>query len=285
MKPFSAIDLTTDKKNETANGIEFCTAKPSEALTRSFEDATNQTDDTLNKAKLPLPLRIVQTLSLYVWLITFVALLKSLGNVESLDVAYRNADWVFWLCGIAFVIWLVLKIFSKRHEISVLRTEDSELALSRLESVSNAILNELSVPANARETDVLSFFYKEKNGKLKHVMKGTSAFNYLNLVYHVYADEENLYLTNLDGRYTFPKASLKAIRMVKQSGILASWNKEAPMNEGFYKQFKLQTNSYGCVIDRKHYILELEKDGETWGIYFPSYELPTFEVLTGLKAE
>ena len=30
--------------------------------------------------------------------------------------------------------------------------------------------------------------------------------------------------------------------------------------------------------------LELEHEGETWGIYFPCYELPVFEELTGLKA-
>ena len=285
MKPFAAIDLTANKKNDTVNGMEFCDRKPSEALVRSLENASAQADDTMNRAKLPFPLRITQTVCFYLWLIAAIGLLKGIAGVETLEVAYNNAAWVFWICGISFVIWLVLKLLAVQHEKTVLGAEDSEQVLSRLEGVSGAILSELSVPSNARETDVLTFYYKDKNGKLKHVMKGTSAFNYLNLVYHAYADEENFYLSNLDGRYAFPKASLKAIRTVKQNTILASWNKEAPLDEGFYKQFKLQTNQYGCVITRKYHILVLEKDGQIWGIYFPCYELPTFEILTGLKAE
>ena len=285
MKPFASIDLTTNKKNDTVNGMEFCDKKPSEALTQALQKASDQADETLKKAKLPLALRIIQAICLYGWLLIAISILKSLSELGSIAEAYNNAAPLFWIAGIAFVVWLALKLLSVRQEKTVLNDEDSAQTLSRLEGASGAILSELSVPSNARETDILTFYYKEKNGKLKHIMKGTSAFNYLNLVFHAYADEENLYLTNLDGRHVFPKASLKAIRTVKQNVILATWNKEAPLDEGFYKQFKLQQNQYGCVIAKKYHILELERDGQVWGIYFPCYELPTFEILTGLKAE
>jgi hypothetical protein len=36
---------------------------------------------------------------------------------------------------------------------------------------------------------------------------------------------------------------------------------------------------------KPYHILELEKDGETYGIYFPAYELAAIESLTLLKAE
>jgi len=285
MKPFAAIDLTADKKNETVNGLEFCCAKPSEALTRSFETSSEQVDETLNRAKLPLLLRIIKSLCGGLGLIVFISLLKGLGDVETLDEAYHNAGWLFWLCGGCLLAWGILKFISRKREKSVLETEDSEQSIARMNGLCEAIFSELSVPASAREADILTFYYKDKNGKLKHVTKGSGVFNYLNLVYRVYADEENLYIVNLDGKYAFPKASLKAIRTKKENAILASWNKDAPFNEGFYKQFKLQENQYGGIIIKTHHILELERNGETWGIYFPSYELPTFEVLTGLKAE
>lgn len=284
MKPFAAFDLTTDKKNENANGVEFCCQRPSEALSKAFEESSAQVDKTLDKSKLPLPLRILQWVLGAAGILIFVGILKGLGGVESLDVAYKNAGFLFWICGGCLLGWAILKFLGSRQEKAVLETEDSEQVLARMEGLCKAVYAELGVPENARETDIFSFYYKEKDGNVKHVSKGTP-FNYLNLVHHVYADEENLYLANLDGKYVFPKSALKAIRTKQEHVAAAVWQKDTPHNDGFYKQFKLREDDYGCIHMKTYYILELEHDGELWGIWFPCYELPTFEVLTGLKAE
>lgn len=285
MKPFAAVDLTHDKKNEAFNGEEFCCAKPSEGLDCAFAEASEQVSGILKRAALPTPLKILEWICMFLGLTTFIGLLRGLGGVESVDAAYRNAGPIFWICGISLVGWFILWLVGRKREKTVLENEDNELALSRMSGLCDAIFAELSVPSNAREVDILSFQYKEKNGKLKQVLKGNSAFNYINLVYRVYGDEENLYLVNADGKYAFPKTSLKAIRTKKERVILSSWNKDTPHDEGYYKQFKLQENQYGGVITKPYHILELEKDGQLWGIYFPCYDLATFEVLTGLKAE
>lgn len=285
MKPFAAVDLTHDKKNEAFNGEEFCCAKPSESLAHAFAEASEQVSGILKRAALPTPLKILEWICMFLGLTTFISLLRALGDVESLDVAYGNAPWAFWLCGISLVGWFILWLVGQKRQKAVLEDESNEQAVSRMNGLCDAIFAELSVPSNAREVDILSFQYKEKNGKLKHVQKGNSYFNYINLVYRVYGDEENLYLVNADGKYAFPKASLKAIRTQKKQVILSSWNKDTPHDEGYYAQFKLQVNQYGCVITKPYHILELEKDGQLWGIYFPCYDLKTIEVLTGLEAE
>jgi hypothetical protein len=41
----------------------------------------------------------------------------------------------------------------------------------------------------------------------------------------------------------------------------------------------------GFVFCKEYHVLELEQNGEEWGIWFPPYELPAMEALTGLKAE
>lgn len=41
----------------------------------------------------------------------------------------------------------------------------------------------------------------------------------------------------------------------------------------------------GILWIKPHHILVIEQDGEEYGIYFPAYELSTFERLTGLSAE
>ena len=45
-----------------------------------------------------------------------------------------------------------------------------------------------------------------------------------------------------------------------------------------------QTNT-GEVSIKPYYVLEIENDGDLYGIYFPCYELATFERLTGLNAQ
>ena len=285
MKPFAAVDLTHDKKNEAFNGEEFCCAKPSESLSHAFHEASEQVTGILKRAALPTALKVLEWICMFLGLTTFIGILRGLGDVESLATAYRNAGPIIWICGLSLVGWFILWLVGRKREKAVLEDEGNEQAVSRMNGLVDAIFAELSVPSNAREVDILSFRYKEKNGKLKHILKGNSVFNYLTLVYRVFADEENLYLVDADGKYAFHKASLKAIRTKKERVILSSWNKDVPLDEGYYKQFKLQENQYGGVITKPYHILELEKDGEIWGIYFPCYDLATFEVLTGLKAE
>lgn len=64
-----------------------------------------------------------------------------------------------------------------------------------------------------------------------------------------------------------------------------SWNKDEAYNKGVYKQYKLVEDNLGRVSGKNYQILELNSGGERWGIYFPRYELPVFEEITGLKAD
>lgn len=52
-----------------------------------------------------------------------------------------------------------------------------------------------------------------------------------------------------------------------------------------YKAYKLSEGDNGLIYCKPYYILELDRAGERWGIYFPCYELPAFERATGLTAE
>ena len=54
---------------------------------------------------------------------------------------------------------------------------------------------------------------------------------------------------------------------------------------GEFKQYKLGVTYIGTIIVKPYHILEIERNGTLYGIYFPCYELATFEALTGLKAE
>lgn len=282
MKPFLGIDLTTDKKNETFNGSEFLVQKPSAILSQSFEDSSDKAEETLQKSKLPLPLRIVRSICGFAAVIVICGILRA---DVTLPEVYQNAPWLCWVGGISFVIWLVLWLLGKQKEKSVLDTDESAQTLSHLEGASLAIYNELSVPEDAKDVDILMFFYKIKDGEIKVHEKGMQIAKYINPEFKVFADSENLYLVNLEGKYAFPLSDITKIHTVKKHISIIGWNKEEDYNKGIYKHYKLTTDNYDCIHCKYFHILELQHQGVTHGIYIPCYELPVFEELTGLKAE
>lgn len=287
MKPFFGIDLTTNKKNEVFNGDEFLVEKTSLALTQALENSSEDVDETIEKSKLPLPIRIGHWVCGAAGALIAIGIIKALGGEDSVTLgeAYQNAYWLFWLGGACLVAWALLKLISVRKEKNVLETEESSQVFNNLDKTCEAILLDLKVPQGSKEIDILSFFYKVKNGDIKVCEKALQITPYLNPIFHIFADSENLYLANLEGKYAFPLDCIKAIRTVNKTIHIEEWNKEEPFNKGVYKQYKLRENDYASIICKKYYILEVERDNEVWGIYFPCYELPVFEELTGIKAE
>ncbi len=287
MKPFLGIDLTTDKKNTKINGTEFLVQLTSDTLAQSHNNSFEQVETRLNEAKLPLPLRILETTSMTVGVIIVTSLLKAFGKDDGVTIsqAYANASWLFWLGGICLIIWVILTILSKKKSKSVLESEESLQTFSRLDGVSNAIFNELSVPSESKEVDVFSFSYKTKNDGIKVCENGMQAAPYFNLIFKAFADSENLYIANLEGKYAFPLSALSSIKTIKKHIRMVSWNKDERFNKGVYKQYKLTEDNQGSVHCKSYGILEINHNGELWGIYVPCYEIPIFEELTGLKAD
>ena len=99
MKPFLGIDLTTNKKNEQMNGEEFVVAKPDLSLTQSLESFYENVEETIEKSKLPLPIRIGHWLCGMVGVLVAIGILKALVGEDGvpLSEAYQNASWLFGL--------------------------------------------------------------------------------------------------------------------------------------------------------------------------------------------
>jgi len=275
MKPFLGIDLTNDKKNEQTNGNEFLVQTSSPALAAALEQSTEKAENTAQRSKLPLALRIAQYICCFGALIIGLGILKS--DVDFAE-GYHNAPEIHWIGAICAVIWLVLWVWGKVRSKSVLETEESTQTLSHLESTADAVYHELSVPADAKSVDVLMFFYKLKNGEIKVLEKGIIQF--INPEFKLFADEENLYLANLEGKYAFPLSSIVKFHAVKKHIRIVGWNKDEEFNKGIYKQYKLTTDNYGMIHCKEYYILEIAHNGENYGIYFPCYDLPAFEECT-----
>lgn len=282
MTPFFGIDLTTNKKNHQLSGQNFLAKKPSAALTQSLNASAEKAEEKLQRAKLPLPLRIFQ------FLCGIVALVFAIGILEadlSFAAGYRNAAWIYWTAGICLAAWLALTIWSVVRSRSVLGAEESRQTFSGFDRLSDAIFEDLNVPANAKAVDILSFFYKVDNDGIRVCEKPMQMAPYINLEFKLFADQNAVYLVNLEGRYAFPRSSLLEITTVDKHIRLHGWNKEEAYNKGIYKPYQLTTDGYHTIHCTGYHILRINHNGTSWGIYFPSYELPAFEEVTGLQAQ
>lgn len=287
MKPFLGIDLTDDKHNIQPNGRVFLVDKPSSASSQLYERSCEDAEETIERSKLPLLLRIAKWVCGCVGAVTAVAIARSLVGENSVTFtkAYENAGWVFWLSGICLLTWVILKVLSFRKEKEVLSAEESTQTFEKLSVAVDTVFSELSVPSDAKETDVLLFFYKIKNGDVKVCTKAMQIAPYYNPSFCVFADDQNLYLANAEGKYAFPLSEIRAIHTVKKAIRINEWHKEQPYNAEDYKQYKLTEDNNGCICCKYYHIMEVDRYGERWGMYFPCYELPVFEALTGLHAQ
>jgi len=287
MKVFMGIDLTNDKKNEKVNGEEFLVARPSIASSQSLERSAQSVDETVKKSKLPGILRGVQWLSGITAIALAYGVVKAFIEKENITLssAYHKAPWIFWLCIGCAVLWALLKFLSVRREKAVMGSDEGVRAAKNLIVNAEAVYSELSVPSYAREADVLSFLYKIKDEKVKVCESAKRIVPYFNPIFRVYADANNLYLAHLnDGKFRIPLSSVKAIRTEKKRVRMMGWNKEEKYNSETYRKYKIMVDNMGCITFKGYHIIEFDHNGEEWGIYIPSYELPTFEALTGLKA-
>ncbi len=162
-----------------------------------------------------------------------------------------------------------------------MESEETKRLVSNIENVCASIDQELGVPQDAAAVDVLSLYYKNKEGKPLPKIEETRE----NMEHKIYIDGESLYLVNLKGKFAFPLSSLKAIHEVKAKLALDVWNKKEGPKEGYYSQFPIFLENGDGLYIKTLYLLELSQGAEALGICFPCYELPLIERLTGMKAQ
>ena len=287
MKPFLGINITEDKENERFNGDEFIVKRASPMLLQEYEKAT---DSSMKLLLSGLRQNMPNIVLMCVFGIGFTAagsIISSLANKwdNGLRQVYDTVPWLIWLAGALLIGMLVFafKVFKAAKKIR----EDEELAQidSKTDSLAALIFAAMGVPSDAADVEILSFRYEVRDGEpIAQKSKGMTAA-YDNLAYKAYVADGKLFLADVESLYAFPMDELRAIRTIKEKISIPVWLKDTEPDKGQYKQYKLRVDKEGDVHFKIYYILELAHGGETWGIYFPCYELPVFEALTALTVE
>lgn len=277
MKPVFGIDITTNKKNEHINSNEFIIQTTSRQKTEELKEKQENLLQTVEESKLPLWVRIVKTICGFFALIVFIGVIKSLSSV-SFNQAMRNAPALIIGGFLSGIVWVILQFFAKRKEKRVMSEQDAEQQAEEIGTNCQNIYDELTVPKDAASVDVLVFRYKEKNGKIIPKTIGLQMTPYMNLDVKIFKTEDSLCLADLESLFAFPLSSLQSIQTVKKHITIPSWNKDT-------KPDKMSVDQYGRIHLKSYHILTLMHNGRIYGIYFPCYELDTFEAITNLQAE
>lgn len=285
MKPIFGVDITQEKHNEQDNAARFRTASVSAAHTQVLEEATQDAETMVDRADLPKPLRILYCFTLLLGMGGLLGIIKGLGGDVFLSQGYQNAPWAFWGTGGMLAVALVLWLLGRKKAADTAERSDFTHAMERFEGALQGAFDELQVPAEACEVDVLAFQYKTKKGQPVPAVSWRNPNEYVNLDKRAFCRDGNLCLADAEGCYALPLAALTGITTVKKRIGVPFWNKETPFNKGEYKRYKLWKDNAGRICMRTYHILVATVEGEEWGLYFPCYELPVFEKMTGLHAD
>lgn len=275
MKVFFGIDVTKNKKNESYDGEIFIGKRLPEALAKSMDSWEASSDALEEKRKLPLVLRIIQVAAFAVAAICFLAIVRSDVSIFQ---GYRNAPWAFYACGIGAVVWAVLTLLGWLRGRQASNSEEAAVSNHRLQNLKKSCYDALEVPDSAPFVDILVMRYKNKKGKPVPAPKTPTVF--LNPELRIFVQDNKLCLADLYQRFDIPLEEIDGIHRMDARGTAPLWNKTLSFSDEPYKSYKITSNQYG-IIFKPYYALFVRRDGVTYALFFPPYELPTFQSLTG----
>lgn len=284
MKPILGIDITFDKKSDTITGEEFITKTVSKQKAGNLSESAEELDSVISEAKLPTWLSILKALCGIYAAIVLVGILRNVFEISFAQML-ENAAWLIYSGAASGIIWISLVLYERNKAERVMTDRGAERLVEELEADVLAAYEELGVPEDAPDVDILCFKYKMVNGSAVPKTPFPQTTCYVNVELKLFATEEGIHLADPQSVYTFNPSEITAIRKFTKRISIPTWNKDVSPTKGEYEQYKMSVNNYGNVFIKPFYALEINRNGERFGIYFPCYELPAFERVTGLRAE
>lgn len=289
MRPFLGTNLDATE-DAPMDGKEFIVRTPSAAMMPTIEQynkkAADEIDKQIGSIKKRLPLIMLRYLCMCAPLIVILSSFSAMMEGVTFREVLSNGRYLYLGAAIAFCIGLFLRHREKLHDAAEEEEEKKSDTADNGKEIYRQVMADMEVPAGTKELEVLYFDYKIKNGEYINKCKSESgAVYFYNGVFDSYADAENLYLADMEGVYAFPRSSVVKLHTVEKKCELTMWLKDKDIGDEEFSDFHLKEDSEGDVHCNRYHVLEINHNGEVWGIYFPSYEIRTLEEWSGLKAE
>ena len=195
MKNLFGVNIAHSKKNDIIDGADFITKRLSSELQNKFDFCFNEGKS--QKETLPLPLMIIQIISMIFLGLTFVTNIKSIFE-RKLFVAFHKMPYLYLVEIINILIFILLKVLEILKKKQVIMCEEDAETNNLCEKVIEECYAELDIPDDTKTEliEVLKFKYKIKNGKEKLISFGT--YDYAHPEYIAYIQDESLCFSDID---------------------------------------------------------------------------------------
>ena len=272
MKPIFCTDITVDKHNTVINGTEFITKSISPEKRAEMDARADELQNLINQAKTPGWMVTLRSVAGFGSLIMAMNLFQVV--MEKGFSALFAADQIMGtsICLGAVALWFYLDRVGKMRVKKMENNPELKAKNNALEIEIAMMMHEMGVPASAKPMDVLVFNYKVKDGKVEPVSPAMLPQIYMNFECKAFADGDSISIADSENVYSFKKSDVKMLRVVDEKSTVYSWNKQDEPTSSKYAAYGLSLNKMGMATTSSYYIVEIEKDGETFGLYVPSYE-------------
>lgn len=284
MKYVFGINLTEDKNNKIIDGQVFHSSSISPELLEEINKCGDISAKHEKKISLPIWMAIVQLLSLVIGSMILISIINGFKN-HTLREIYNNAPSLFYISIVSFTIYFILYLI-ERNKKKYLSSDEYNYDKIYTRNVFNYTKNALDIPDDAKVIEVLLFYYKVKNGKMRvvektnHVDKGF--VSYQNFQVYAYVKKETLYMRDLYDEWAIPLYCITGIKKINKKISVPRWNKEIPYNKGIYKKYKMIINGLGYIFFKPYYAVSIAWNGENYELLIPPYELDILSALIGI---
>lgn len=268
MKNIFGIHKGTNKSDGSVFVVRSVDTEQQESMSQTATDGY----ELEKKASLPGWLSVIKGICAFLFAIVALSTLKA-----GFKAAWNNAAWLLVCGGICGIVALVLFIVGKIKEK---KTEPkADAFIERANTDEEISKQQLNIPATALPTDILSFLYKEKNGKIKIC---TSVFSeYILTPVYAFFENGNLCFADLNDVYAIPVSEIISIEQRKKRTTAMGWNKMQPPTDKYFKRYKISTNAYGTVF-MKPYAVTVRHGEQDFEFFLPPYEIEKICSLCGL---
>ena len=284
MKPIFCTDITVDKRNTVINGTEFITKSISPEKRAEMDARADELQNLINQAKTPGWMVTLRSVAGFGSLIMAMNLFQVV--MEKGFSALFAADQIMGtsICLGAVALWFYLDRVGKMRVKKMENNPELKAKNNALEIEIAMMMHEMGVPASAKPMDVLVFNYKVKDGKVEPVSPAMLPQIYMNFECKAFADGDSISIADSENVYSFKKSDVKMLRVVDEKSTVYSWNKQDEPTSSKYAAYGLSLNKMGMATTSSYYIVEIEKDGETFGLYVPSYEAEILREVFGFDS-
>lgn len=279
MKNIFSTDVTNGEEQTKLDGACFLASTVSPLLQQQLDALGEEADQLEQRASVPFWMTVIQWIFGMLALICIVSIARADVTVQQ---AYHNAPLVFYAGGVSLIAYGILWAYSRSKRKSAAAQVDTDVMERRALLLAKSAREELGVPEDAAEVDVLARTYTFKDGKAKK--HGMYLWDYINESLYVYRSGEDLCFADSYHVFSVPVSSIEAIYQIPKKVGLMKWNKDVPLKSRDYRPYKVYENN-GTIYVNPYFLLSVRHSLGEYAILIPCYDIETVRALTGLEIQ